>query len=55
MDVAARLRSDKIPADALWLDIDFQKNNMPFTVDPERFPRIPDMVSQLARDHFHLT
>jgi alpha-glucosidase len=54
MDVAARLRSDKIPADALWLDIDFQKNNMPFTVDPERFPKFPEMVSQLARDHFHL-
>jgi alpha-glucosidase len=54
MDVAARLRSDKIPADALWLDIDFQKDNKPFTVDPERFPRFPDMVSQLARDHFHL-
>ena len=45
MDVSARLRSDKIPADALWLDI---------TVDPERFPNFPKMVSQLARDHFHL-
>lgn len=54
MDVAARLRRDKIPADALWLDIDFQKNNMPFTVDPERFPKFPEMISQLARDHFHL-
>lgn len=54
MDVAARLRKDKIPADALWLDIDFQKNNMPFTVDPVRFPHFPEMVSQLAKDHFHL-
>lgn len=54
MDVAARLRRDKIPADALWLDIDFQKDNQPFTVDPQRFPRFPEMVSQLARDHFHL-
>lgn len=54
MDVASRLRKDKIPADALWLDIDFQKDNMPFTVDPRRFPNFPEMVSQLARDHFHL-
>jgi len=54
MDVAARLRKDRIPTDALWLDIDFQKDNMPFTIDPQRFPRFPEMVSQLAKDHFHL-
>ena len=54
MDVAARLRKDRIPADALWLDIDFQKDNKPFTVDPECFPRFPEMVSQLAKEHFHL-
>jgi alpha-glucosidase len=54
MDIASRLRKDKIPADALWLDIDFQKDNMPFTVDPVRFPQFPQMVQQLARDHFHL-
>ena len=54
LEVAARLRKDKIPADALWLDIDFQKDNMPFTVDAERFPKFPELVKQLARDHFHL-
>lgn len=54
MDVAARLRHDNIPADALWLDIDFQKNNMPFTVDEQRFPKFPEMVKKLANDHFHL-
>ena len=54
LDTAARLRKDKIPADALWLDIDFQKDNMPFTVDPQRFPKFPEMVQQLAEDHFHL-
>ena len=36
--VEHQLRADRIPADVLWLDIDFQKDNMPFTVDPERFP-----------------
>ena len=54
MDVAARLRRDKIPADALWLDIDFQQDNKPFTVDPNRFPQFPEMVDQLAKDNFHL-
>ncbi|AFL87535.1 family 31 glycosyl hydrolase, alpha-glucosidase [Terriglobus roseus DSM 18391] len=54
LDVAAHLRKDKIPADALWLDIDFQKNNMPFTVDPVGFPKFPELVQQLAKEHFHL-
>ncbi len=53
-EVQHRLRADKIPSDVLWLDIDFQKNNMPFTVDPERFPNFPQLVSSLARDKFHL-
>ena len=52
--VEQRLRADHIPADALWLDIDFQKNNMPFTVDPERFPDFPQLVKHLAADRFHL-
>ena len=54
LDVEHRLRADKIPSDALWLDIDFQKNNMPFTVDPERFPNFKGMVKDLAADRFHL-
>ena len=52
--VQHRLRADRIPSDVLWLDIDFQKNNMPFTVDAERFPNFPQMVKDLAADHFRL-
>ncbi len=52
--VEHRLRADRIPSDVLWLDIDFQKNNMPFTVDAERFPDFPQMVKDLAADHFRL-
>ena len=52
--VQHRLRADHIPSDVLWLDIDFQKNNMPFTVDADRFPAFPQMVKDLAADHFHL-
>ena len=54
MTTANRLRADKIPSDALYLDIDFQEKNRPFTVDTKAFPRFKDMVSDLAKDHFHL-
>jgi hypothetical protein len=30
-DIADRLRKDRIPCDVLWLDIDFQHENWPFT------------------------
>jgi alpha-glucosidase len=53
-EIASRLRSDKIPADVLYLDIDFQKNKRPFTVDPERFPHFSQMLADLKRDHFHV-
>ena len=33
-EIANRLRADKIPADAIYLDIDYQQDNRPFTVDP---------------------
>lgn len=54
VEVEHRLRADRIPCDALWLDIDFQDHNMPFTVDPERFPNFPQLVKSLTVDHFHL-
>jgi alpha-glucosidase len=53
-DVEHRLRADRIPADVLWLDIGFQKDNMPFTVDAQRFPNFPQLVKNLKADHFHL-
>src|ERR1700730_17058584 len=48
IEVADRLRADHIPADVIYLDIDYQKQNRPFTVDRERFPDFPGMISQLA-------
>ena len=54
LEVEHRLRADHIPSDVLWLDIDFQKNNMPFTIDPERFPNFPQLVKNLAADQFRL-
>jgi alpha-glucosidase len=53
LEIAKRLREDRIPTDVLWLDIDFQQENRPFTIDPERFPHFEQMVHQLAEENFH--
>ncbi len=53
-EVAARLRADRIPADALWLDIDYQYKNRPFTIDPDRFPDFPGLVHELSDENLHL-
>ena len=51
--IAARLRSERIPTDVLWLDIDYQLKNRPFTVDPERFPHFQQMIQDLKAEHLH--
>jgi alpha-glucosidase len=53
-EIANRLRADKIPSDVLYLDIDYQYKNRPFTVNPETFPNFPALVSDLRKQHFHL-
>ena len=53
-EIADRLRKDRIPTDVLWLDIDFQHRNWPFTVDEEAFPNFKGMVQDLANDKFKL-
>ena len=39
-EIADRLRADKIPSDVLYLDIDYQYKNRPFTVDPANLPQL---------------
>lgn len=51
-EIASRLRADHIPADVIWLDIDFQYKNRPFTVDPERFPDFPGLIHKLLGKDF---
>jgi alpha-glucosidase len=53
-EVAERFRKDKIPGDVLYLDIDYQFKNRPFTVDPQAFPNFPGLVADLRKQHFHL-
>ena len=53
-EIANRLRDGHIPADALYLDIDYQKDNRPFTVDADKFPHFSQMLRDLAQQHFHV-
>jgi alpha-glucosidase len=54
LDVAARLRSDRIPADAIYLDIDYQEKNRPFTIDTAAFPDMPGMIRTLHQEQLHV-
>ncbi len=51
-EIADRLRKDRIPSDVLWLDIDFQHEKWPFTVNEEAYPNFSGMVQDLGREHF---
>ncbi len=53
-EIADRLRADKIPSDVLYLDIDYQYKNRPFTVDPQTFPNFTGLISDLRKQHFHV-
>lgn len=46
--IAGRLRTDQIPTDVIWLDIDFQDRNRPFTTNPETFSDLPDLARDMA-------
>lgn len=52
--IADRLRGDRIPADVVWMDIDYQDRNRPFTVDTRAFPDLPGLVRDLAAAKMHL-
>ena len=53
-ELAAEFRKRKIPADVLYLDIDYQQNNRPFTINRERFPNFEGMVKDLKDEGFKL-
>ena len=52
--IADRLRADKIPVDAIYLDIDFQDHHRPFTVDEIQFPHFAQMIEDLKKQNFHV-
>jgi alpha-glucosidase len=54
LEVAKRFRTDSIPADAIYLDIDFQQKNRPFTINTSAFPDFSGMIAQLKKEDFHV-
>src|SRR6267143_398913 len=53
-EIVKTLREKKIPADAIYFDIDYQQGNAPFTVNREYFPTFekmfPDFTLSRVRD-----
>jgi alpha-glucosidase len=47
-ELAATLRRDRIPTDIIWLDIDFQDRNRPFTVNSKTFPDLKGLAGDLG-------
>src|SRR5579863_2078177 len=54
LTVADRLRTDRIPSDAIYLDIDYQDHNRPFTVNPSAFPDLAGMIRRLKEENLHV-
>ncbi len=54
LEVADRLRKDNIPADAIYLDIDYQDRNRPFTINKQAFPNLSGMIATLHNEKFHV-
>lgn len=52
--VANEFRQEKIPADVMWLDIDYQDNYKPFTWNNSRFPDPQRMIADLRAQHFRV-
>jgi len=52
-EVVERLREDKIPADTIYFDIDYQQSNAPFTVNREYFPHFEKMIADFKAVGMH--
>src|SRR5512146_1067133 len=52
--IADEFRTRKIPCDVLYLDIDYQQDYKPFTINRDRFPTFEQMVKDLDQEGFKL-
>jgi alpha-glucosidase len=53
-DIAAKMRQLQLPLDVIWLDIDYQYQNRPFTVNPQTFPDLKKLTGDLKGDGIRL-
>jgi alpha-glucosidase len=52
-EIVNTLREKKIPADAIYFDIDYQQGNAPFTINREYFPTFEKMISDFRAKGMH--
>jgi alpha-glucosidase len=52
-EIVKTLREKKIPADAIYFDIDYQRGNAPFTINREYFPTFEKMISDFRAQGMH--
>ncbi len=52
--IANRLRTDRIPADVIWMDIDYQDHDRPFTTNKTTFPDVKALASDVGAEGFKL-
>jgi alpha-glucosidase len=52
--IATRMRAERLPADVIYMDIDYQDRNRPFTTNPQTFPDVPGLAKDLRRIGFRL-
>ncbi|HJP69877.1 MAG TPA: TIM-barrel domain-containing protein, partial [Sphingomicrobium sp.] len=52
--LAARFRSEHFPIDVIWLDIDYQDHNRPFTVNKTTFPDMRKLVADMHAESIRL-
>ena len=52
-ELAKTFRDKKIPADAIYLDIDYQAGYRPFTINRAYFPTFEKMIKDLRAEGFH--
>ena len=52
-EIVRTFREKKIPADVIYLDIDYQQGYAPFTTNREYFPTFEKMISDFRAQGFH--
>lgn len=52
--VASRLRRERLPADVIYMDIDYQDRSRPFTVNREAFPDLRRLAGDLREQGIRL-
>jgi len=52
--LAGRFRNEHFPIDVIWMDIDYQDHNRPFTVNTATFPDMRKLVADMAAQDIRL-